>query len=67
VLYEFAAGPDLRSIVQEIVSGPDWAPGNALMLLLIRDGSSGERIIGTYETKGTPSRAATLTLTYQEP
>jgi hypothetical protein len=38
--------PDLSSIVQEIVDGPDWAEGQALVLLL---SGSGTRIAEAYD------------------
>ena len=63
----FNPSPDLRSIIQEIVDHPDWESGNSLTLFIADHGSSASRTIGSFESPPSPTKAATLTITYQAP
>lgn len=48
------ASPNLAAVVQEVILRPDWAPGNALALLVLPGpaGSSGTLRLFSYETGG---------------
>ena len=61
---EWNDSPDLRSIVQEIVSRPGWRSGNAMTLFLIDDGSTRVRLMGSVETSQYDRRGAVLRVTY---
>jgi len=54
--------PDLSSIVQEIVNGPDWSSGNALVVILT---GSGTRVAESYD--GSPGAAPLLHVEYTIP
>jgi hypothetical protein len=56
--------PDLTSIVQDIIDRSGWSSGNALMVLVRTAGtSSGTRT--AYDTAGSASKSALLTITYE--
>jgi hypothetical protein len=59
--------PDLQVVIQEIVSRPGWASGNALVLLLADDGSatSVSRLIYAYTTSA-PANGAELKIEYMQ-
>ena len=57
-LGSWALGPELRTIVGEIVSQSTWSPGNELTILIADAGSTSYRKIGSVETGAT--KAATL-------
>lgn len=59
--------PDFTSVLQEIINQPDWASGNALMLLIDENGSSNnaERREDTYN--GDSANATLLTVEYTVP
>jgi hypothetical protein len=61
----FNASPDLRAIVQEIVSHSSWQSGSSLTLFVEDAGSSANRRVGTAESPPSPLEAATLTVTYR--
>jgi hypothetical protein len=60
--------PDITSIVQEIVSRPNWVSGNPITIFQYQSGSAQ----GTWEAvsfegaKGTPSSAAVLVINYTQ-
>ncbi len=54
--------PNLKTIVQEIINGTDWAPANA-MAFIIR--GSGERTAESYD--GDRDKAAVLHITFKSP
>ena len=66
-LGEFSASPDLKDIVQEVVSRPDWGTGHSLTIFLEDRGSSGVRRVGSFEWRPSPSAAARLTIQYEMP
>jgi hypothetical protein len=59
------ASPDLAALVQEIVSRPGWAPGQALTLFVADDGSTGSRSVATFDRTGSSAQAAVLELTFR--
>lgn len=61
----FNASPDLRDIIQEIVNHAGWTSGSSLTLFVADNGSIANRKIGSFETLPSPTRAATLVVTYQ--
>lgn len=67
VLDEFNPSPDLRSIIQEIVDYPDWESGNSLTLFIADNGSTQNRNISAFESKGLRVQTAILKITYQVP
>jgi uncharacterized protein YegL len=60
----WVASPNLAGVIEEIVSQPDWSPGNALSLLVSGDLSSSYnyRMISAYEHS--PFFAAQLEIAY---
>ncbi len=65
ILWNRHPSPDLRAIVQEIVSRPGWKPGQALTVFVEDTGSSGKRLIGARDNK--VEQAAVLKITYWSP
>lgn len=61
----FNASPDLQDIIQEIVNHAGWTSGNSLTLFITDNGSPSNRKIGSVETVTSPTKAATLVVTYQ--
>lgn len=61
----FNASPDLRGIIQEIVNHAGWTSGNSLTLFVADNGSISSRKIGSFETLPSPTKAATLVVTYE--
>ena len=57
--------PNFKTVVQEIVNQPQWAAGNALVLLF--RGTAGAAIRKAFSQDGNPAAAALLTIEYQEP
>jgi titin len=55
--------PDLKSIVQEIISRPGWSPGSSLSFIITGLGI-GQRTAVSFETS--PLKAARLTVDYEE-
>ncbi len=55
--------PDLRSIIQEVVNRPDWAPGNALTFIVT---GTGKRVADSYNN-GTTSKRPRLVITSSVP
>jgi hypothetical protein len=66
-LGEFTPSPDLRNIVQEVVSRTDWGTGHSLTIFLEDHGSGGVRRAGSFEWRPSPSAAARLTILYELP
>lgn len=60
--YGWITSPDISAIIQEIVNRPDWAPGNAIGLKWLDDGSTDYCSINHYERD--PELAAVLEITY---
>jgi hypothetical protein len=56
--------PELRAIVQEIVSRPGWNAGNAMTVFIVDDGSPRARLVSTTESALWESRGAILRITY---
>jgi hypothetical protein len=54
--------PDLAAVIQQIVSRPGWAEGNALAIVLT---GTGRRVAESYE--GLPAGAPMLSIRYQDP
>ncbi len=52
--------PDLTSIIEEVMSQPNWTSGNALHFII---NGSGSRVAESYD--GSPTQAPKLLLTYQ--
>jgi hypothetical protein len=61
------ASPDLRVVVQEVVTRSDWTAGNSLTLLIADNGSARTRRVGSFERSPSPTRAARLTILYEIP
>jgi len=59
------ATPDFKTVVQEVVNQPQWAPGNALVVLF--RGTAGAAIRKAFSQDGNPAAAALLTVQYREP
>jgi hypothetical protein len=57
--------PNFRTVVQEVVNQPQWAPGNALVVLF--RGTAGTAIRKAFSQDGNAAAAALLTVEYQEP
>ncbi len=53
--------PDIKTVVQEIVSRAGWASGNDLVIIIDKQSGSGIRVVESYD--GEPSAAAKLTVT----
>ena len=51
--------PNLAAVIQQVIDNPDWAPGNAIALII---GGQGKRIAESYE--GTPTGAPLLHIEY---
>jgi hypothetical protein len=64
---EFNASPDLRAVVQEVVRHAQWQAGNSLTILIEDDASGQTRRAGSFESEGSPSHAARLTIHYRIP
>jgi len=56
--------PDLTTVLQEVVNQPQWAPGNALVVLF--RGTAGTAIRKAFSQDGNPAAAALLTIEYHE-
>jgi hypothetical protein len=54
--------PDLSAVIQEIVDRQGWQHGNALVLLISRNGGSGTRVADSYD--GSAKSAPLLRVTY---
>lgn len=70
----YACPKDLAALVQEVVSGPGWSPGNALTLLLVNaataeDGSQyeGARSVTGFDPERGASYSPRLTVRYVMP
>jgi len=59
------ATPDFKTVLQEVVNQPGWAPGNALVVLF--RGTAGAAIRKAFSQDGNPAAAALLTIEYHEP
>jgi hypothetical protein len=59
----YNATPNLVSVIQEIVDRPGWVPGNGLTLFIADNLSPGQRLLGSFETSPTGTRAAILEIT----
>jgi hypothetical protein len=59
------ATPDFKTVVQEVVNQPQWAPGNALVVLF--RGTAGTAIRKAFSQDGNPAAAALLTIQYHDP
>jgi len=57
--------PNLKTVVQEVVNEPQWAAGNALVVLF--RGTAGTAIRKAFSQEGQPLAAAVITIEYQEP
>jgi pectate lyase len=62
---EFVPSPELGAIVQEIVSQPEWRPGNSLTLFIADQRSAGTRFVGSFESRPGSTNAAVLVVTYR--
>ncbi|MEL6653569.1 MAG: SdiA-regulated domain-containing protein, partial [Bacteroidota bacterium] len=54
--------PNLNTVLQEVVNRPDWAPGQAIAIVI--EGLGGRRTAEAYD--GSPSDAAVLVIEYAE-
>ena len=57
--------PNFATVLQEVVNQPQWAPGNALVVVF--RGTAGAAIRKAFSQDGNPAAAALLTINYQEP
>jgi hypothetical protein len=57
--------PNFKTVLQEVVNQPQWAQGNALVVLF--RGTAGAAIRKAFSQDGKPDAAALLTIEYQEP
>ena len=57
--------PNFKNVLQEIVNQPQWAPGNALVVLF--KGTAGAAIRKGAAQDGNPAAAALITIEYEEP
>ena len=57
--------PNFKTVVQEVVNQPQWAQGNALVVLF--RGTAGTAIRKAFSQDGNAAAAALLTVEYQEP
>jgi hypothetical protein len=59
------ATPDFKTVVQEVVNQPQWAPGNALVVLF--RGTAGAAIRKAFSQDGKAAAAALFTVEYRDP
>ncbi|MEK7270257.1 MAG: hypothetical protein AAB215_04855, partial [Planctomycetota bacterium] len=63
----WAESPDLTALVQEVVSRPGWASGNALAIFLLENASSSYRTIAAQERSGNTPAELVLSWSIGEP
>lgn len=59
--------PDLATIVQEIVDRGSWASGNAMLFVMLNNGSSAQAFRQNYSHDGDSAKAAFLVVNYTAP
>ncbi len=60
-------GPDIKGLVQEVVSRAGWTSGNAMSIFIRDDGSTDYRAVAAYENTSPPDTSAILCVSYLVP
>jgi len=55
---------DVTAIIQEIVNQATWAANNDINIVIVNDGTTGDKDLGTYNYEDTAAKAAKLDIEY---